>query len=1137
MLILPNEINKILAMSSEDVTKTGKKMFEQDKVKISKVNYNSDVKFEIECVVEDTDKNLVNVKKGKDTYNLSALKYSCNCDDYERKMQPCKHIIAALFDMYVYSDKYINFKEETKKEEIKDYSISKLVKREDELLRRLNSTKSLSDFTDYRADYETRQRKLRDGKTLSVLRGYINNVQKMLSLPEKLKIEPILEISEFAYFSSSNANLFITLKIGAKRMYKVKNIYEFAESFLKKELVKYGKELEFIHDKDLFRDEDKKALEFFVGKGNELTNFARTNSSYVREKDRLGLKYLSLDQFFELYENRKVKINNYSNISEIELVTEDPKLGYSVEETENYIDIKGKSNDEYYIQRGQLYDYILYKDKLYRCSEEFSKKVMPILKLAEENKNNSIQIPKEYATEFCEYIVPSLEKSLDITYKSEIIKKYGAEKLAVKVFLDINKDNYIVADLKLVYNDIEFNPFLPLTKEAQKIKRNIKAEDRVIEALEKNKFVLEEDKKLYIFSDEDIYEFMQNGINEFMEKFEVFVTDKFKSKNIIRPKNVNLGVRIKNDLLEIETYDLGFDEEELAQVIKSYRLKRKYYRLKDGSFVDIGFSGIDTLVDITDNLGISSKDIVNKKIKVPKYRAMYLNEVLEENNDIAVVKEKSFKEIVRNMNLAFDMDIKIPDSMENILREYQKNGYNWLKTLDNCGFGGILADDMGLGKTLQVIALLEDVREDKDKNNHKEETSTSIVVCPSSLYINWEKEILKFAPNIKTLVINGTASERQKKLSKALKYDVVITSYDMLKRDIEDYKNINFRYIIADEAQYIKNNNTQNAKALKALKGKTKFALTGTPMENSLAELWSIFDFCMPGYLFSYKKFKDKYESKIVKEEDKDALALLGKIVAPFILRRTKKEVLKELPEKTETVMFNVMEEEQEKVYKAYLKEAKKELEKEIETNGMSKSQIKILSIITRLRQICCHPSLFLENYNGESSKLNQCMELIEDAYNSKHKILVFSQFVSMFDIIKKELEKRNIKYYELTGNTKVDTRVEMVDEFNKDEEMSVFLVSLKAGGTGLNLIGADIVIHFDPWWNLSVQNQATDRAYRIGQRKNVQVFSLITEHSIEEKVKKLQEAKMQLTDNVIKPGETFISNMSKEEVMNLFDN
>ena len=462
------------------------------------------------------------------------------------------------------------------------------------------------------------------------------------------------------------------------------------------------------------------------------------------------------------------------------------------------------------------------------------------------------------------------------------------------------------------------------------------------------------------------------------------------------------------------------------------------------------------------------------------------------------------------------------------MRSYQKTGFSWLKTLEKYGFGGILADDMGLGKTIQIIALLLDEKKRTGK--------TSIVVCPSSLYINWEKEINRFSNNIKTLIVSGSAEQRAELIKNISDYDVIITSYDLLKRDIEQYSNFNFKYVIADEAQYIKNNNTKNAKALKELRSEVRFALTGTPIENSLAELWSIFDFIMPGYLYSYKKFKDEFETVIIKENDTATMQRLQKLVAPFVLRRIKKEVLKELPDKTEQIMYSKMDEEQQKLYNSYLALAKVKMKQEIASNGFEKSKFKILSLITRLRQICCHPKLFLEDYNGESAKLNQCLEIIEGAIAAKHKILLFSGFTSMFDIITKELEKRGIEYSILTGQTKVDTRIEMVDEFNKDDNIKVFLISLKAGGTGLNLTGADMVIHFDPWWNLSAQNQATDRAYRIGQRNNVQVFKLISENSIEEKIQKLQDKKQDLTDSVIKSGETFISQMSKEELLGLFD-
>ena len=423
-------------------------------------------------------------------------------------------------------------------------------------------------------------------------------------------------------------------------------------------------------------------------------------------------------------------------------------------------------------------------------------------------------------------------------------------------------------------------------------------------------------------------------------------------------------------------------------------------------------------------------------------------------------------------------------------------------------------------------------------NTKKEEIPkrASLVVSPSSLTLNWQNEANKFASDLKTLVIRGTLTERKKQIKEIENYDLVITSYDLLKRDIEYYeeKNYTFRYIVADEAQYLKNSHTQNAKTIKQIKADTRYALTGTPIENSLSELWSIFDFIMPGYLFNYKKFKSLYEVPIVKDQNENAMKKLKMLIEPFVLRRNKKEVLTELPDKTVTILNNEMEEEQRKIYLTYLAQAKQEIAEQIEINGYEKSHIQILAALTRLRQICCHPGLFISNYQEGSGKLEQCMEILEEAVNGGHKILLFSGYTSMFEIIEKELKEKNIKYFKLTGATKVDERIELVDEFNRNPEIQVFLISLKAGGTGLNLTGADMVIHYDPWWNISTENQATDRAYRIGQKNNVQVYKLITKNSIEEKIYELQEKKSKLADNMLDTKTTFINKFSKDEIMNL---
>lgn len=434
---------------------------------------------------------------------------------------------------------------------------------------------------------------------------------------------------------------------------------------------------------------------------------------------------------------------------------------------------------------------------------------------------------------------------------------------------------------------------------------------------------------------------------------------------------------------------------------------------------------------------------------------------------------------------------------------------------------------MGLGKTLQVIAF---ILSEKDKN-----PGPALVVAPTSLVYNWQDEVKKFAPSLKVTVVSGLQKERHEQLQEINHSDIIVTSYPLIRRDIDLYNEITFSYCFLDEAQHIKNPNTSNAKSVKQIKARGFFALTGTPIENSLTELWSIFDFIMPGYLLSHARFVRRFEAPIVKARDEKALKELSRHIKPFILRRMKKDVLKELPEKIESRMTAQMTEEQMKIYLAYLQQARGEIAREIEINGFEKSHIKILAALTRLRQLCCHPSLFLENYEGESGKMALLEEILQDALESGHRVLLFSQFTSMLDIIKQSLKQQNIEYFYLEGSTKAQDRGEMVKLFNQGIG-KVFLISLKAGGTGLNLTGADMVIHFDPWWNPAVEEQATDRAYRIGQKNVVQVIRLITHGTIEEKIYELQQRKRAMIESVIQPGETLLSKMSHNEILQLFD-
>lgn len=1098
MLINAEEINSILFEAGTDITNRGKKYFEQNRVKVADFNFISENNYVAKAYVEGTYIYETEIRKTN-----GVLSYKCECPTYTKKDVICKHVVAMIFDMYINESTYINYVKNSESADIDDDVIE---------------NKSYKD-------------KINEQRENNGLMAYYENLELSRNIDkESVNIETLLYLT-----NDIEKELEVSFKIGKDRMYILRDLFRFSEDMQKGAVNKYGKELEFKHSVESFTKESQALAKLIVSKALEYNEFSKLGTYHFtvnkRYKTNFKLKYSLLDEIFELLKNKKISIDGYDYEKAYGMVIleeGDPSFDIEIlDMKENGLCVISNS-EKYYVFDGQEYSYILYKDKLHRCSSEFKTKVLPLIEKLSKDPEGKITISSGSATSFCEYVIPALKDSTTLTIEEGLLEKYKAEKLGTKIFLDIDTKGNIVAEVKFCYGDTEFNPFdkdLNVT-----CNRNIIEEARAKELFKMYNFVINFKKHIiYLSKEEDIYSFLTEGIDKFMEKFEVLITDKLKNKQIITQKTFNMGVRIENNFLDIDFNELGLDESELKDIFKRYKLRKKYYRLKDGSFINIDTDGIGTLVNLAKTLNITEKDIVSGNVEIPRYRALYIDNLAKNNtSNITINLDNDFREIVKSIKDIDEVKFEEPEELKGVLRSYQKTGFSWLKTLEKYGFGGILADDMGLGKTVQIIALLLDEKKRTGK--------TSIVVCPSSLYINWEKEINRFSNNIKTLIISGNAEQRENLIKSITDYDVVITSYDLLKRDIEQYKDINFKYVIADEAQYIKNNNTKNAKALKEIKSEVRFALTGTPIENSLAELWSIFDFIMPGYLYTYKKFKDEFETVIIKENDNATMEKLQRLVAPFVLRRIKKEVLKELPDKTEQIMYSKMDEEQQKLYNSYLALAKVKMKQEIESYGFEKSKFKILSLITRLRQICCHPQLFLEDYNGESAKLNQCLEIIEGAIAAKHKILLFSGFTSMFDILTKELEKRGIEYSMLTGQTKVDTRIEMVDEFNKDDNIKVFLISLKAGGTGLNLTGADMVIHFDPWWNLSAQNQATDRAYRIGQRNNVQVFKLISENSIEEKIQKLQERKQDLTDSVIKSGETFISQMSKDELLGLFE-
>ena len=957
--------------------------------------------------------------------------------------------------------------------------------------------------------------------------------QTIESGTSNIKLVPIF------LYTDTDKKLKLEFKIGNKQLYKILNLPEFFDRMLNEEEYKYGNTLEFIHKEESFEDSAKPLLKFLMKYAEiiKYTNEANNNYGYYGRNFNVSNIIISntgLDEIFEILKNKTVifqttkgeeKVQFINEPIDIKFILEKPNDGaYSL--TPN-IDVYG-----YEVFYGKEYSYFLVSNKLYKCSKKTENNDIKLLDIYKRNYTNSIIFNENNIRNFFSIVVPKIKQNFIVkNMEKEQLEVYMPKDLYVKMYLDYNEKGYILADIKFCYGEVEFNPIENVQLE---IVRNVEQENKVLDTFVNTGFMLDKaNLRLILAEDEKIYNFLSQEIDEYMREFEVMVTDNFKKREIKKIKIKTIGVKIENNLLDIDLEDFKFNIYEIKDIINKYKLKRKFYKLKDGTYISLEKNNsLDFLENVVDNIEIDYVNSEGGTIKLPIYRAMYLEKLFKEMNNTNIQKNEYYKKMISEIeDRHIDINTKIPKKLNTELRTYQKIGYKWLKTLEQYKMGGILADDMGLGKTVQVLTvILSYIQENKEK------AKNSIIVCPSSLTLNWYNEIQKFTPTIKTLVISGDYLERKRKIETINNYQIVITSYDSLKRDIDLYTQYNFKYIVADEAQYIKNNNTKNSKAVKLINAETKFALTGTPIENSLSELWSIFDFIMPGYLYKYKKFKELYEIPIIKNQDEEKMNKLKKQIEPFILRRTKSEVLTELPDKTVTILSNEMKEEQYSIYMSYMAQARDEIMYQIDMKGFEKSQIKILSLLMRLRQICCHPKLFLSEYTGESSKLNQCIEIIQDAVLGEHKILLFSSYTSMFEIIEEQLKKLKINYLKLTGQTKVGERIKLVDEFNTNENIKVFLISLKAGGTGLNLTGADMVIHYDPWWNLSAENQATDRTYRIGQKKNVQVYKLITKNSIEEKIYELQQKKAKLIDNMLSTDATFISKLSKDDIMALFE-
>ena len=868
----------------------------------------------------------------------------------------------------------------------------------------------------------------------------------------------------------------LRLKVGTNKFYYVNNFYDFFNAFKNEESLDFGKNI-FNLNVNNFSEDAKKIMSLIVNEKN-----------ISEDKKELLLDTNSVST---LLDNIKGFITFKYNSNKYSLRLSSEVISPLIEIDENGVIKSNELNDNSLIISSLANDYLLDLNKLVvnKLSYKNDKIKNTIYFLI---KNNNKFETNDIMDKFNELVYPLIHDISKIS--NEYKEKNPLKLMEIKCFLDINEDNVISVNSRFFIDETE----LFTLDDIQKEKVN-----------NYNKLL-----SLYGFDDEGLIkdsdlvgEFLKKDLSSLKELAKVYISEDLDKKKITTFNSFNVYLRQNNNMLNIAFESSQFSDDELYAILKAYKKKKKFAFLK-GKVIELDEKTVNELANIVEDFNLDEKNL-SKEVNNPLFNLLKVSNYYSLSS---FEIEDKLGSILSDLKDYKEADFKVNDELSRIMRPYQIEAFKWLKTLNKYNLGGVLADDMGLGKTIETIALLDSV----------ESSFPSIIISPKSLIYNWEKELNKWPTKLTPIVISGNKVERKKLLKNNYKENnVYIISYDTLRNDLDEFNEYTFNYAILDEAQAIKNMQALKTKSVKRITSLNKLVLTGTPIENSVADLWSIFDFLMPSYLFNYDRFRLEIEKGVLMNDDEAYNRLIIK-TKPFILRRKKNDVLKDLPDKVEETISISMSKEQRMIYDAYLLQTRKALNQDASNN-----KIMVLSMLTRLRQICISPSLVVDN-DLESEKINYCLDMVDNLINTDHKVLIFSQFVSALDIIQNELSKRGIEYFIITGDTNSKRRLEMCDEFNKESSKEkVFLISLKAGGTGLNLVGADTVIHLDPWWNVAIENQASDRAHRIGQERKVTVFKLIMNNSIEEKVIELQKNKKEIADRIISNNDTDISNLS----------
>ncbi|MBH5319059.1 SNF2 helicase associated domain-containing protein [Paenibacillus sp. GSMTC-2017] len=1031
----------------------------------------------------------------------------CSCLAFYTDNNYCKHVAAAL--LYIHNQQYGHNQKPTK-----SYSFDLGTELQDNISNGQIVDDMLNLF------YEKPKRPIGT--------GVLQDTRELLQVEFSCQLVP---------YGYRKHKIGIELKLGTERLYIVQKIIDVLDH------IRLGKEFSFsklfAYDPALhrFSPEDDTIIKKLLMICSQEQSYKETmlrsvvDSARSANNERLLLippfAWEELLPYLQHAPNVNIVLNelrNRRNIAQrfegLQLTEEKLPLRFSIDQDHSgngYVLIAHGIHELIVID---AYGMAFREGKLYRVTDrmlqQFSKLKHLFAGELGVSDRTSLYISPNQIEPFMERVIPGLMKLGIVEISESISEQVLYRPLKARMYLDRVRDR-LLAGLEFQYGDIVINPLEAVDKHRgtdRILMRDGERERQILAMLEHESYGKTEGGYI-IESDDAEYEFLHQLVPELEQLLDIYATSAVKLRLVTEhaPPKMSITWDERTDWLEFKFELDGIPDKEIKKLIQAIDEKRQYYKLPNGALMPLDTAAFQAVIRVMNGVGLHHLALHDDSIRLPAFRALSLIDMPLQNSSVKL--SKSLRELLDNMRNPENLDFPIPESLAPVLRDYQKHGYQWMKTVAYYRFGGILADDMGLGKTIQSIAFLLSVLP-----SIREQGIPALIVAPSSLMYNWRNELTKFAPQIKAVIADGVKGERGEVLAglSGVTPDVIITSYPLLRKDAVAYTTQSFHTLILDEAQAFKNYTTQTAQIVRSLNAQYRFALTGTPIENRLEELWSIFSAVFPELFQDRKTFGELTRETIARRS------------RPFLLRRLKSDVLKELPEKIETLQPSELLDDQKKLYAAYLAKLQEDSLKHLDSGDFGKERIKILAGITRLRQLCCHPSLFIEDYKGSSAKFEQLFELIEECRSTGRRMLIFSQFTEMLGLIGRELGYQGVPYFYLDGSTPASERVELCNRFN-DGERELFLLSLKAGGTGLNLTGADTVILYDLWWNPAVEQQAADRAHRIGQRKVVQVIRLVAQGTVEDKMYALQERKKNLIDEIIQPGSESLSTLTEQDL------